>query len=244
MNVLVDRRRRDPRQDPRHRAGRAPREFASGPDADGQGRWSPGSRSWPADWKYDAVSIGYPGPGAARPAGRRAAQPGPRLGRLRLRGRLRPPGQGHQRRRDAGAGQLQGRQDAVPGPGHRPRLHADRGRHRRADGAGPPAVQEGDLRGLRRRPRASSGCGKKKWRRARRGRGRAPGRRPRARRRRARRRQRQEAEEAAAGLPRGRQRQRVPRAAFACGRKPRKPRAAERQGASPARDAAKERKEP
>ena len=41
------------------------------------------------DWKFDRVSIGYPGEVEQRPSRRRAVEPGRRLGRLRLRRRLR-----------------------------------------------------------------------------------------------------------------------------------------------------------
>jgi hypothetical protein len=37
-----------------------------------------------ADWAYDAVSIGYPGPGDARPTDRRTIQLGLRVGLVRF----------------------------------------------------------------------------------------------------------------------------------------------------------------
>ena len=64
--------------------------------------------------------------------------------------RVRQADEGRQRRRDAGARELRGRPDALPRARHRARLDDDRGRGPRADGARPPAVQEGDVRGLRR----------------------------------------------------------------------------------------------
>ena len=85
------------------------RRFPSGPTMT-PARWCGCEATWPAAGPIDAVSIGYPG-GGARQAGGRAAQPGPGLGRLRLRGSLRLPGEDHQRRGHAGTGQLS-RQDA------------------------------------------------------------------------------------------------------------------------------------
>ena len=47
------------------------REFASGrTDCPAMVAWG---RELAGDWKYDAVSVGYPGPGAPRPASRRTA---------------------------------------------------------------------------------------------------------------------------------------------------------------------------
>ena len=106
-----------------------------------------------ADWKYDAVSIGYPGPVLH---GRPVAEPrhlGPGWVGFDYRSRLRMSGQGRQRRRDAGAGQLPGRQDALPRPGNRAGLDPHRRRHRGADGAGPPAVPGWHVRGVRRTAR-------------------------------------------------------------------------------------------
>ena len=121
-------------------------------------------RAWRAAGSTTSVSIGYPGPGAAQPAGRRAAQPRPGLGRLRLRGGVRLSGQDRQRRRDAGAGQLQRRQDALPGPRHRLGLRDDRGRRRWSRWSSRTCPT------ARRRTRTMSACvalesdGKKKWR--------------------------------------------------------------------------------
>ena len=53
------------------------------PDRRADGRRRQGARR---GWKYDVVSIGYPGPGAEWPPGRGAAQPRSGLGRVRLRG--------------------------------------------------------------------------------------------------------------------------------------------------------------
>ena len=88
-----------------------------------------GVKQLAGDWKYDVVSIGYPGPVCKTGRSTEPHNLAPGLGRVRLRGRVRTPRQARQRRGDAGARQLQGREDAVPGSGHRPRLGADRRRH-------------------------------------------------------------------------------------------------------------------
>ena len=127
------------------------REFDSGPTLTPE-QMVTGVKDLAKDWKYDAVSIGYPGPVVH---GRPVAEPhnlGP-AGSASTSSRVRLPGQDHQRRRHAGPRQLQGRQDALPRPRHRSRLGHDRRRHHRADGAGPSSLQEGDVRGLRRRAR-------------------------------------------------------------------------------------------
>ena len=58
-------------------------------------------------WTYDAVSIGYPVL-YSRQAGGRAPQSGRGLGRFRFREGVWLPGEGRQRRDDAGAGELLG----------------------------------------------------------------------------------------------------------------------------------------
>ena len=93
-----------------------------------------------------------PGPGRARPTGRRAAQPRARDGSGFDYRRHSGAGQDHQRCGDAGARQLQGREAAVPRPRHRSRHDAHRRWHRRADGARPPSVQEAPP------TRTTSGC--------------------------------------------------------------------------------------
>ena len=210
MNVLVDRRRRHPRQDPRHRPERRAARVRLGPHADGRGRWWSACKKLAEGWEYDAVSIGYPGPVVHNQARGGAAQSRQGLGRVRL----------SQRRSDCpvkiindaamqALGSYRGRQDAVPRPRH------GLGTTMIVDGIvvpmelGAPAVQEGDVRGLCRRARARA-AGKEDGgkhvadvvERLMRG--------ARARRRRARRRQRREIEGAAAALPARRQRQRVP----------------------------------
>ena len=122
-----DRRRRDPREDPRHRAEHEPRQVSLRPEAhaeaDGRGREEARARTGSTTRCRSAI----PGPVLH---GKPVAEPhnlGPGLGRLRLRRRLRLPGEDDQRRRDAGARQLQGRPHAVPRLGHRARHRADRG---------------------------------------------------------------------------------------------------------------------
>ena len=99
---------------------------------------------------------GRPGARPGRSGLGRAGEPRARLGRVRLRGRIRQADAVGQRRGDAGARELRRRQDAVPRARHRPRLGARRRRGRRADGAGPPSVPQGDFRGLRRRARSEA----------------------------------------------------------------------------------------
>ena len=117
-------------------------------DADRPGGWSPRSRSSPTagstTWCRSAIRA------------RSCA-----TGRLPSRTTSDAAGSGSiSRRRSAvrckvindaamqALGQLQGRQDAVPRPRHRARHGHDRRRHRRADGARAPALQEGHLRRL------------------------------------------------------------------------------------------------
>ena len=71
------------------------------------------------------------------------------------------PGASRQRCGHAGPGQLQGRQDALSRPRNRPWVDHGRRRHRRADGARPPAVQERHLRGLRGSSRGWSGTARR-----------------------------------------------------------------------------------
>src|SRR6266404_3485677 len=131
------------------------------------------------------------------------------MGRVQLSSRLRTAREDHQRRGDAGARELRGRKDAVPGTRNRARLDPDRRRRRPADGARSPALQEGHLRGLRGNTRTAEE-GEEEVAERGRGRRRPSGRGPAARLRGARGRQRQEAEGAPAPLSRRRQRQRVP----------------------------------
>ena len=58
--VLVDRCRRNPREDPRHRT-KANASISSGPKLTAK-QMVAGVKKLARDWKYDAVSIGYPGP--------------------------------------------------------------------------------------------------------------------------------------------------------------------------------------
>src|SRR5499433_3099862 len=136
----------------------------------------------------------------------RAAQPGPGLGRLRLSRGLRQAREDRQRRRDAGSGQLQGRQDALPRSRYRSGLHGDLRRARGAHGAGPPAVPQGHLRRLRGTARAQEA--RQEEVAAARGESGGPAHRgARARRHSAGRRQRQETQGAALGMPEREQRQ-------------------------------------
>ena len=127
------------------------REFPSGPKLTPAAMVA-GVKTLAKGWPYDVVSIGYPGPVLHD---RPVAEPhnlAPGLGRLRLRRRVRLPREDRERRGDAGARQLQRRQDALPGSRHRSRLDPDRGRHRRADGARATCPT------ARRRTRITSGC--------------------------------------------------------------------------------------
>ena len=67
-----------------------------------------GVKELAADWKYDAVAIGYPGRVRRRPHHGGTAQPRPRMGRVRFQVRVRAPGPDHQRCGHAGARELQG----------------------------------------------------------------------------------------------------------------------------------------
>src|SRR6516225_8939559 len=71
------------------------------------------------------------------------------MGRIRFRSSVRSPCESRQRRRDAGSGELQRRQDALSRPRDGTWIDHDCERNRRAHGARSPALQEGYLRGLR-----------------------------------------------------------------------------------------------
>ncbi len=116
---------------------KTPRKFPSGRKLTPK-KMVAGVKELAADWKYDAVAIGYPGRVRRRPHHGGTAQPRPRMGRVQFRSGVRVPGQDHQRRRDAGARQLQGRPDAVSRPRHRPGLRAGRRWRRHSHGAGTP----------------------------------------------------------------------------------------------------------
>ena len=75
-----------------------------------------------ATWTYDAVSIGYPGPVTTGKPARDPWNLGRGMGRVRLQESVQAPGSHHQRRRDAGARQLRGRQHALSRARHRPRV--------------------------------------------------------------------------------------------------------------------------
>ena len=83
-------------------------------------------REQAGDWPYDAESLGYPGLVGEDGPTEEPENLGDGLGRLRLRGGLRRAGEDHQRRGHAGPGQLRGRPDALPGPGHAARLDPGR----------------------------------------------------------------------------------------------------------------------
>ena len=65
-------------------SGRRPREGALGP-ALTAARMATFVRKAVADWRYDAVAIGFPGPVSRRPPRAGAHEPRPGLGALRLR---------------------------------------------------------------------------------------------------------------------------------------------------------------
>ena len=92
------------------------REIDSGPTLTAQQMVS-SVKKLADDWKYDAVSIGYPGPVVHD---RPIAEPH-NLGQgwmgFNFAAAFKLPGESHQRCRDAGPRQLQGRQDAVSRPG-------------------------------------------------------------------------------------------------------------------------------
>ena len=126
--------RRHARQDPRQRADPGSASSLSGPAltarADGRRREETRARLEVRS-RVDRLS----GARVAQPAGRRAAQSGPGLGRLRLREGVRLPGANHQRRGDAGARQLPAAARCCSsGLGTGLGIDADRRRRRRADG--------------------------------------------------------------------------------------------------------------
>ena len=83
MRVTGDRHRRDEREDlrPTRTEGTAKIPVRPGADAAQDGR---AVKDLAGDWKYDAVSIGYPGPVLHDHIDRRTAQPRTRMDRLRL----------------------------------------------------------------------------------------------------------------------------------------------------------------
>jgi polyphosphate glucokinase len=95
---------------------REAREFPSGPAMTPR-KMVATVRKLARDWKYDVVSVGYPG---AVLRGRPVAEPH-NLGRgwvgFDYANAFRPSDQGRQRRGHAGDGKLRGRQDAFPGSG-------------------------------------------------------------------------------------------------------------------------------
>ena len=161
------------------------------------------------DWKYDVVSIGYPGPVLH---GRPVAEPhnlGPGWVGFDYQAAFGCPVKVINDAAMQALGSYKGGKMLVPGPGDRSGFHHDCRWHRRADGAGPSSLQERHLRGLRRHPRIGAGR-QEEMAALCRGRRRPPDRRPRTRRRRPGGRQRQETERAASRLPSRRQRQCVP----------------------------------
>ena len=139
------------------------RSFSSGPTLTPR-RMVSEVKKLAGDWIYDVVSIGYPGPVLH---GRPIAEPyhlATRVGRVRFWRGLRLSRQDRQRRRHAGLGELQGRQNALSRPRNRAWVGHHRRWHRGAHGARSPALQEGHYEdyvgraGLKRH-------GKKQWRR-------------------------------------------------------------------------------
>ena len=128
------------------------REFPSGPTLTAK-QMVAGVKKLAGDWKYDAVSIGYPGPVINN---RPLAEPH-NLGRgwigFDFKAAFKRPGKSRERCRDASFRELQGWKDAFPGFRNRSRFRHDRGRHRRTHGAWPSALQKTHLRRLCRGPR-------------------------------------------------------------------------------------------
>ena len=69
------------------------------------------------DWSYECVSVGVPSPVHAGHVVSEPVNLGAWLGRVRFSGRVREADEGRQRRGDAGAGELRGRQDVFLGLG-------------------------------------------------------------------------------------------------------------------------------
>jgi polyphosphate glucokinase len=108
------------------------------------------------DWDYTGLSVGAPGPVVDGKVVREPVNLGTGWKGSTSEG-VRQADEADQRRRDAGDGKLRGRAHAVSRARHWARDHPDlRGRHR-TDGTRPSAVQEGDVRGLRRRGGARAG---------------------------------------------------------------------------------------
>ena len=132
---------------------KAPRKVPSGPTLTAA-RMATSVRKAVADWRYDAVTIGFPGP----VSGGRPAQEPVNLGRGWVRfdyaAGLRQARPARQRRGHAGPRQLPGRADALPRPRHRPRGGARRRGPRSAPrDRAPPVPGRQDVRGLPRQAR-------------------------------------------------------------------------------------------
>ena len=142
------------------------REFASGPTLTARADGVAGSSGSPRGWKYDAVSIGYPGPVLRN---RPVAEPH-NLGRgwmgFDFAAGVRAPGQGRQRRGDAGARRLRGAgrccsSASAPGSARPSSSTASSSRWSSATcrtGSGPSRTTSASA--------GSKRLGKKKWRRA------------------------------------------------------------------------------
>ena len=120
------------------------RKFPSGPTMTPK-RMVAGVKKLARDWKYDAVSIGYPGMVVRN---RPLAEPH-NLGRgwvgFDFEAAFKHPVKVDQRCGHAGTGKLQAWQDALSRIGDRSRIHYDRGWYRRTHGARSPPLQERDL---------------------------------------------------------------------------------------------------
>ena len=124
-----------------------PREFASGPSMTAAEMVS-GVLKAAEGWKYDAVSIGYPG---AVLRGKPISEPY-NLGRgwvgFNFEAAFGCPVKLVNDAAMQALGSYEGGKMLFLGLGDRPWLCHDRGWHRRADGTGPSSIQETNLRGL------------------------------------------------------------------------------------------------
>ena len=93
------------------------REFPSGPELTPK-QMVAGVKKLAKDWRYDAVSIGYPGVVIRNRPVADPYQPWTWVGWVQLRGRIQVPGKSNQRCRHASIGKLQTWQDALPGAGY------------------------------------------------------------------------------------------------------------------------------
>ena len=141
-----------------------PREFASGPTLTPE-QMVAGVKTVAAGWKYDVVSIGYPGPVLH---GRPVAEPhnlGPGWVGFDYQAGLRTPVKVVNDAAMQALGSYQGGKMLFLGLGTGLGSTLIVDGHRGADGAGPPALPEGHLRGLRRECAGLQSAGQAQWRR-------------------------------------------------------------------------------